>query len=178
MGGTMPARHRSIRAGSRVPRRRLTWANYNHTGLVVGLSGHGLNIDLLADFVSAGGDINGVTIMRTHLRFWPATAVAAADVLYYGLMVMGSNQIQPSFVLGASAVNNPSDDPYLDWMISDVREARPTYGVSSTNEINLDLRSKRKMEDLQETLGLSVVAKTVGASLSVDVFARTLLALP
>ena len=162
------------------PRRRLTWVNYSQTALVVGVSGHALNIDLLADYKALPDTaVVGSTVLRTHLKLWPATAVAAGDRIKLGVQVGGQNEVQPSFVLGAAAFDNPSDFPYLDWMLSDQWEARPNYNeAGSTNGLAIDLKSKRKIGDLGKTLMASIVAANVGASLSVDVFARILLALP
>jgi hypothetical protein len=168
-----------VRHGARPARRRLTWVDYTSTGLVVGATGHALNIDLLSQFKTAGGEVNGATVMRTHLVVWPATAVAAADAIRLGLMVTGTNEVQASFALGATAFNNPTDFPYLDWMYSRKFRATPTLNPwGSTNEMSVDLRSKRKMEDLADTLLLSVVNTNSGVALNVDVSARVLLALP
>jgi hypothetical protein len=172
----MPA-HRMVRRTTRSARRRLTWANFTQSAVSVGASLHAVNIDLLGQYTAAGGDTNGATVMRTHLRVWPSTAVAAGDKIQLGVIVAGG-QVAPSYAIGGGPYN-PIDVPYVDWMLSDAWEARPTLShVCSSNELMADLRSKRKITDLNETLILSAVAVVAGAALSVDVFARVLLALP
>jgi len=159
-------------------RRRLTWCDYKQIGLVVGASAHAANVDLLSQFKTAGGEVNGATVMRTHLHVWPTTTVTAADKVMLGLIVTGTNQVAPSFALGVG-FDNPQDSPYLDWMLADQWEARPNFNrLGSSNELAVDLRSKRKMLDLQDSLLLSAVAVTVTSALSVDIFCRTLIALP
>ena len=177
----MPPRTRRMatRLGTRPTRRRLTWCDYTSTGLVVGVTGHALNVDLLSQFKTAGGEVNGATVIRTHLSVWPATAVAAADAIRLGLMVTGTNEVSATFALGATAFNNPTDFPYVDWMYSRKYRATPNFNpTGSSNELLVDLRSKRKMEDLADTLLLSVVNTNSGVSLNVDISARILIALP
>jgi len=162
----------------RSARRRLTWAQVNTGAIAVGASAHAVNMDLLSSFRAAGGVTTGATIMRTHLRMWPTTAVTAGDVIMLGLIMTGSNQVSTSFALGAG-FDNPSDFPYLDWMLVDFAQARPSFGrTGPNNELDIDVRSRRKMADLNDTLLLSVVDVNATTAPSWWVEGRVLLALP
>jgi len=158
-------------------RRRTTWVNYESVA-VVGTAGHSVNSDLLTQYRVAGGEIVGSTILRTHLWLAPTTAVANLDKFSWGLIVAGASQISPSFVTG-SGFYETQTFPYVDWMLATEEFACPTFGRLAANNRNVvDIRSKRKINDLGETYIHSISAVTAGAALSVQVYARILLALP
>jgi len=176
----VPPRPRRVSRGmsSRGARRRVTWAQFATTGVGLGTSGHSTNIDLLGQYRTAGGVVDGSTIVRVHITLAITSAVVANENFTWGLMTVGFNEVAATFVTGTGPVD-PIDTPYEDWMLLRHETAVPTYGRQAANQrLEHDLRSKRKIEDLGRTLILSVSTQTSAAALTADVFARTLLALP
>jgi len=174
----MPPRvRRTSRQSHSASRRKLVWANTDQT-LAVAANGDVTNIDLLADYKTrAGASTAGITIIRTHFRFWVNSAVTAGDQFIWGLKIDDIDQVVASSA--AATVISPANNPYLDWMLLMHEQARPTYGQrSSQNSNEYDLRAKRRMEQVQEAYLLSVepVAVTT-VPLNLNVFARTLIAL-
>jgi hypothetical protein len=116
--------------------------------------------------------------MRTLIRIAPTTAVANADSLKWGLTVDDQNAVSPSFVTG-SGVLDPVTNQYRPWLFIRQEFAVPTFNnLGAGNEIVQDVRAKRKIHELQDTLLLSVSAVAAGAALTTGIYARVLLALP
>jgi hypothetical protein len=116
--------------------------------------------------------------MRTHLRLWVTTAVAAGDGFQFGIEVGGLNDIAVNVASG-SGIDNPIAQPYLDWMLVDQAYARPGYSLyGPNNQVMVDLKSRRRLADLDRTLILSINNTAAVAALSVAIFSRVLLALP
>ncbi len=168
----MPPRYRrptrTLRGGRR---RKLVWATTNTSFSLA--AGANTTIDLLAGFEIAGASKLGVTVMRTHLRLnW--TYGAAADNVVVGLSVVRDSDI------GTTRVN-PNSDPELDWMLWEAIYADSMGAGATINTIvNLvfDVRSRRKVEELGQTYGLSLTNANAATAGNPRVSARVLLALP
>jgi hypothetical protein len=64
-------------------------------------------------------------------------------------------------------------------MLNDMAQARPTFGrTGPNNELDIDIRSRRKITSVNETLILSLVATAVTATPTWFWHSRVLLALP
>ena len=132
------------------------------------------NIDLLANLKVAGSSVLGATIMRTHCSL--SFSEASADT--------GQGVIAGFIVSDAPTTVNldPSTQFGLDWML-----LRPLGPSGTGNEIvigttlfwghTIDLRSKRKIEELGEQYLLCLFNNGSG-TVSVSRFTRTLIALP
>jgi len=175
----MPPRPRRAPSTRRSAARRLVWAQLQTT-LPFAALGFGA-VDLLQTYKAAtGASVAGVTVMRTHLVIAPRT-VAAADRTYIGIRVMDLDDIVAPPAIAASS--NPRDNPYVDWALSRmlVADVNLTMGASPSGSYSgaiVDLRAKRRMHQVQQTWGLSIVTDSGAAARTFDIFARTLLALP
>jgi len=172
----MPARARRSSHAIRRPRRKLVWSTVDQT-LTLAAVGNGSNIDLLTALKVGGASILGTTIMRTHLALDVFSAVALADNFYWGLAVLPNSQLVTNVAVSATVVN-PAQNPEIDWMMWKHEYASPTYGESaSNNTIPIDVRAKRRLEELNETYCFSLRG-SAGAAFTAQLSGRVLLALP
>jgi len=137
-------------------------------------------IDLLQTYKAAvGAEAVGTTIMRCHLTVVPR-ALAAADMFWVGLHVYDLGDITGAVTVSAN-IANPKDNPYVDWMYARrfIADSQESNVISGRSGLDLDLRSKRKLHQVQEAFGLCIYQESVGTvAKTYDIFARTLLALP
>jgi hypothetical protein len=120
--------------------------------------------------------VNGCTILRVHLRLFVLSAVAAGDGFQWGLLV-DNNGITGGG--GAGGADDPVAFPYLSWIINRREGAHPGYSfVGPNNQFEVDLRAKRKLSQLDETLLLCVNNTGAAAALNTYAYARVLLAQP
>jgi len=167
------------------PRRRLIWAEFDALANMTA-NNQWITLDLLQTFKAAtGSDVAKATIMRTHGYVMP-TAVATADRYWVGLAKYNSDDITSAVTTNAF-VPNPHDNPYIDWAFMS-RISVDAFGWSHPSSVgvgfgggsgfDIDLRSRRKLENVQETWGLCLYQDTVGTvAKTYHVFFRTLLAL-
>jgi len=156
-------------------RRRTTWAR--GSGSFVFSAPGFQTANLLNDYVSAGGTTAGVTVARTHLFLSFAVLPSIGDALGVGL-IRGQNTDVGSNIAGAP---RPIDDEFEDWAYWETPIAAASGdGVGPAyypwNILKLDLRSKRKIPELQMSYNL-VIQSTNGADI-VNWSASTLLMLP
>jgi len=179
----MPFRHQRSTAGLRAAqRRKLVWASYSGSTDMTA-NGQKFMVDLLSTYKAVvGADIAGCTVIRTHLRLTPTSTVATNDSFGVGICVIGTNQVTAAET--ASAMIPDIDNfPYIDWMFNEVQIASsagysrmPYAGV---NHLDIDNKSKRKLDNIEQTLGLSLINVGVSApAITVQISARVLLALP
>lgn len=171
----MPPRPRRSSVMARRPaRRRTTWVQYDQ-GITPGALGNSTTQDLLVNYKNAGGIVLGVTVLVTHLKWFVTSAVAAGDGFSLGCLVDDTSNVF------ASQVNayNPTDSPYLDWMLNDRFGAHPAYGMTTSNSQGfITLKSKRRIDDLERSYLVSAKNTGAVANLTITIFARILLALP
>jgi len=151
-------------------RRKLTWATATATHSAISTAG--VMDDLLSDYRSAGGSTQGCTVIRTHIDIAIQTAAPnIADGVFCGLIV----------------ANDPSDandfgptEGFLDWALYRHLYVMGTTSGSSSQETRyvIDLKAKRKVQELQETWFLNLTALLGVNTTNVVYTARTLLALP
>ena len=141
-------------------------------------------IDLLQTYkASVGASAVGATVMRTHLWVLPH-GIAAFDRWWIGLSVGDLNDIQAGVPTNNALVPNPKDDPYIDWMfvrqnLNDNTLNSGAPGQSTWQGINVDLKSKRRMHQVQMAYTLTIYQDNVTTvAKNYDWFARTLIALP
>jgi hypothetical protein len=158
---------RTTRTPQRRQRRKLVWATFDQT---VAMGANQVKIvDLLNQFELAGVSKLGCTVVRTHLRMLISTAAISAFEYAIG--------VNPITTVGTQ-LPNPNGDNDLDWMIFERRWPEWSGATVNANfEIVTDLRSKRKIEEMGQTLTLNLWAPVINAG-SFPVFARTLVALP
>jgi hypothetical protein len=161
--------------------RRTTWARSQQTvSIATGTAFD--NVDLLANFRADGGTTDGCTVARIHFRMNTTSAMTPGDAFGFGIF-RGQNTDVGTSVVGAP---NPTSDPYEDWLYWTVFGAQvsagsgPGYfpgGAGAPYEI--DVRAKRKIPQLQQTLIASWGLVTVTTSpLVVQFSASVLLMLP
>jgi len=136
------------------------------------------NIDLLT-LIKAGGSTLGTTVMRSHLQMDVTSTVTLNDTWLWGLLVETNDEIVTS--VSTTSCANPLNTPSADWMMWRREIAAPTYRPGTSNRLEVDLKAKRKVEELNQTLLYSQVCDSVAAGgrpLTVRVHGRVLLALP
>lgn len=139
------------------------------------------NVDLLQEYKGATGASSvGITIIRTHIWVNPRSP-AIGDTFWLGMHVDDLDQVTGPTT--NALVSNPHDNPYVDWMFARKfvcdSNLNTGFGPSAWNGINLDLRAKRRMEEVQEAFIACLYQDTVGTvAKSYDLFARVLIALP
>jgi len=162
---------RSHRRGTRATgnRRKLVWATVEQATSALA-AGASANIGLLGDL---GNATLGCTIMRTHVRVTPTAAVALADSVNLGLIVARNTDVADPTTAGLVTVAQAD----LDWMFIHRWTANPTLFEGGSNSISIDVRSKRKLQELNQNYILSIKNNQSAAS-TYRVYARTLIALP
>jgi len=161
-------------------RRRTEWCR-TVEAITLAANTNYVTYDLLADFKGVGGVQQGATVVRNHLRLSVTSAVAAGDRWNFGVLV-GQNTDIGANIAGAP---EPFHDHYEDWMFWSQQTAcfdgggGSFYWPNSSNVIDVDIKSKRKLEQLQEVLNLVVYRDTVtAATLAVTISNSTLIMLP
>ena len=125
-------------------------------------------VDLLNQLELAGVSKLGGTVTRTHVQFQFPTAVTQDWEFAIG--------VNPITTVG-TLLPNPNGDNDLDWML--YRKVPITYSgatVDAQVPLEVDLKSRRKVSEMGQTLTLNLWASAVSAG-TVKVFARTLVAL-
>jgi hypothetical protein len=126
-------------------------------------------IDLLAQAELAGISKVGVTVMRIHgvLNFNTATASSYEYAIGKQAITTVGTQLP-----------NPNADNDLDWMLFK-RVYAPFSGATVNGQYQevIDLKARRKVSEMGETLTLNLWAPVINAG-NVGVFTRTLVALP
>lgn len=176
-----PYRRRTSRSRSRGRRRKLVWAQRTASN-AQSANNQWSNFDLLQEYKAATGASSvGVTIIRTHVWVLPH-APAAGDTFWVGLHIGDLDQVTTNTT--NAFVSNPHDNPYIDWMWASKYEFDVNLRVipqTTTDAAGavIDLRAKRRMDEVQEAYLLTVYQDTVGTvAKTYDIFARTLIALP
>jgi hypothetical protein len=161
---------RSTRSPSRGQRRKLVWATVNTTVATASNAVHA--VDLLGNLRTAGASVLGCTVMRTHVQlgidwltpvktdFWCIGIIVCRDVDV-------TNGIDPN--------TNPGDD----WMLS-VQYFPSASGAALDifqQARDIDLRAKRKCQELEQTAALHFSNHSATAR-NLSIYARTLIALP
>ena len=158
-------------------RRKLVWAETAQAGTigVIGGSPGVDNVDLLAGYRTAGGSTQGITIMRTHISFsvFLHSAAIASDGVALGLIIDDTAQTTSTLNTGAA---------YKDWMyLSNWYPASGNAGGPSGTGwlygFHIDLKAKRKSQELQQSYFMSANALTANVT-DVAFLVRTLIALP
>lgn len=173
----MPARYRRTSMRSRRPRRKTQWVDFQ--GDVTALPiGDFQNIDLLGTYrPMPGAETTGVTLLRHHLYIWVISAVVVGDGIAFGTAVDDQAEVIAATALGTAHAWDPIDQPYLAWTMFRRFNAHPTHSfVGSTNNLEFDIRSKRKIP-FGDTLLLSVVNVDASAAMSFAIHSRALIAL-
>jgi len=158
--------HRGRRGFSAGQRRKLTWATKSATHNT--LSTAGLMDDLLSNYRSAGGSTQGCTVIRTHIDLIVQTTTpGVGDGCFLGLIVANTNE--------TAAEYGPTEG-FLDWgLYRFLYTAKYGQGFAG---YTIDLRAKRKIQELQESWFINTAALLGVNNTNVTYTARTLLALP
>lgn len=174
-------RRRPVSRRGRAPRRRLVWVDFlgQISSLAVGTFS---NFDVLSAYAALPGSAptGGSTVVRVHARTFVTSAVAAGDRLRTGWIVENSSEhTTTGTAVGTAFGLNPLDEPYVNWMQNRTWVGTPGYSLTSSNNVwEDDIRSKRKIPNMGDTLLYSVVHEVGATALTASVHARVLLALP
>jgi hypothetical protein len=100
--------------------------------------------------------------------------VGATDATLVGLIVGRSTDV----ATGAAVHPAPALDPEVDWMYSTRYYAIGTGAATDiAREVNIDIRSKRKMDEVGQVLLLTITNNNAAAA-NYMYFSRVLFALP
>jgi hypothetical protein len=165
----MPPSRRVIRTPVRpAGRRRLEWAT---TAIADNAKANGtVNVtDLLSNFVAAGGSREGLTVIRVRAQLAFAAASAGGNARI-GLQV--------DELTASGTQLDPVVNPYQAWMLNmGVFPTTSGATVDASFPFHLDLKGKRKIGRLQETLWFTWKPNDTGTTSMIAVF-RVLVALP
>jgi hypothetical protein len=166
----MPARHLRSTRSVRGARRKLVWATTAQNFTIA--AGARTTVDLLASLEVAGASTLGVTVMRTHSRIYVSNWATVNDEVVYGFIIARDTDI------GAALGPNANADTELDWMLwSALFPTSSAAAVDVTSMTDIDLRAKRKMEEMGQRYALCVT-NISAASKTFSLIQRTLVALP
>jgi hypothetical protein len=137
------------------------------------------NFDLLANLRAAGSSVLGATVIRTHLRVsvgWGATT-STGQAFRTGLVVEDADAV--------AGANVTLTEMGRDWALLDDflpgtganTLASPASGTVFEGFV-VDLRAKRKVQELNQTWVLAVSPTGGPAAAAYSYWARTLIALP
>ena len=121
--------------------------------------------------MNGGGSREGVTIMRTvfDLQYSPASS---SDHITFGLQVESIND------LATSAALRPDTNPYEPWLLNSTMWPTASGAtVDAVTQRHYDIRSKRKVQHIGESLWFSWIPSSTGNS-SLAGYFRVLIALP
>ena len=169
-------RRHNFSRGSGANRRRTTWARQIGT-LSNASAATWATADLLAAFKTGGGTTFGCTVARIHLRLSVITAVVASDNFTVGV-IKGQDTDVGTTIAGAP---QPLTHPYEDWLYWSAFAAGTgaTIFPGGGNTYEIDIRAKRKLEELNENLNIVGVTSNAGTfPQQVDYSASVLLMLP
>ena len=173
----MPVHRRRsfVRSGS-AQRRKLVWATNSGLGLTPVVNSP-FNVDLLSNFRAAGGSTVGATVMRTHVRFslaWEVTP-ASSQAFTYGLTVADMDLVTAGSI---TTGERGRDWAILDQFMPGCGSNAFTVSLGAVEGFAVDLRSKRKVQELNQTWCLAFVYVGGTLELPLSYWTRTLLALP
>jgi hypothetical protein len=133
-------------------------------------------IDLLGGFKTMGGVQQGVTVTRMHVILTVITASDPEDNFAWGV-IRGQQSDQGVNIVGAP---KPSTQPYEDWLMWELLTADTDghYWPGGGNVWRYDIKSRRKLEDLQMSLNIVFESLTAATPFTVTMQVRTLLLLP
>lgn len=175
----MPARHHRSSSAIRRPRRKLEWADFQlDTTTSVGFT---VIVDLLSTYAALpGASVVGATVMRTHGRLWVTSTQVAGDGIATGFIVGEANETiaGPGVANSTARVLSTVFNTQSDWLLYQKWNARPSQYNQEKGFLEFDLRSKRKLPELRDTLLFVFDNIDASATVSWSLHTRTLLALP
>jgi hypothetical protein len=155
--------------GMRSRRRSLVWATTN-TNVSFG-AGAARGFDLLGNLRTTGSSVLGCTVVRTHIQLgldW----VTPVKTEFWCVGVIRCRDVD------VAASIDPNTNPGDDWMLS--KQYFPSASGAALDIFQfreIDLRAKRKVQELEETAAL-MISNHGAVARNVAIYARTLVALP
>lgn len=141
------ARRRKVSRGT--PRKKV-WVRHfiGESELLAGAGAYSL--PLLSFEASYGAQLLGCTILRVRADLYVESTVQSAGYLY-GLRVATADVVAD---LAPAPAQAPGSMPHADWMAYGLITAGATGGFSHSEDV--DVRSMRKLDELNQTLLLAV----------------------
>jgi len=165
---------------SRPPRRKLVWADSQGDTTVA--VGNFLSVDALGEFSGMpGASTVGATVVRIHSRLWVTSSVTNGDGISWSFIVDQVDEVEdgPGIPTSTAHVLSPTFSPNADWMIYTKWNAHPAYSFQgAVNNLELDIRSKRKIPELGDTLLMVVENIDATDTITIAYHTRSLLMLP
>jgi len=158
------------------PRRKRVWADKQVSDL--GFAETALRSDnLLSDFVTAGGSIQGITIQRTIISLtWWTDTVSSVDNFFTAGLIRGTS--------AAADVADPVLEPYADWAFLSTSYQGAGHGLVANDTpmvLTIDTATMRRVDEVGETWWLiykGMAPTAASETFSLKARVRTLLLLP
>jgi hypothetical protein len=163
-------------------KRRTEWARQVQA-VSIAANTNFFTYDMLTDFKGVGGQQQQSTVVRNHVRLVVTSVTLPGEIFSWGIL-KGQNTDVGANIAGAP---DPFHDHYEDWMwwetcvaAGEGSTGQPAcYWPPMTNVQDVDVKAKRRLEGLQESLNLVVYRQSVAASaLTLTITSSTLLMLP
>lgn len=168
----MPTRHTSRNRGNRGPRRKLVWTRFSTAQTVSTAASPGFNaparIDVLGPFETQyGAQLLGATVMRTR-GYLGISGLSTTSIQFvrFCMYVGNANDI----VRGPNANDNAFDvnSAWKDYMLVEpfISPNSAVNGIQTSDVFirTIDNRSKRKLEELDQSLILDVSGRSGAAA--------------
>lgn len=177
------------RFGRQLARRRTEWARFTKNDVAPNATLNGY--ELLDSFRNAFGiniNLPDITIGRLHIRISIGVHISAALGPNDGVLIAVATCDRDDISGGTGTVSSPVAEPYdLDYMwweqlyVSELVQnggVRPTAATDTVLYRNLDIRSKRKLRGMGETLTVQLVASGNATITGVSLTGQALMLLP
>ncbi len=161
------------------PRRKVEWADFQLDGT------SSIGFTTIADLLSTynalpGASSVGATVARVHARLWVTSAQVAGDGIATGFIVGEVNQVtaSPGVANSTARLLSTVFNTQSDWMMYQKWNARPTQYSQEKGFLEWDIRARRRLPELRDTLLFVFDNINASATVSWSLHARTLLMLP
>jgi len=161
---------------ARPARRRTTWARYGGFSTIGAASSVTLNV-LSGYSALPGASLAGITIGRTLINLSITANPVAGDIFTWGLIRGQDTDAGSPTPVGAPVPATHTYEDWAWWEQTTSDSVGPSYWSGVSNQRWVDVRSKRKLPELQMAWNLVLQAQTSG-SLHISYAVSTLLLLP
>jgi hypothetical protein len=162
------------RSSVRVRRRVPTWVTTISSGTLAATGGK-VNIDLWSGLEVAGASALGLTVIRTLLKLQFGAFSAQGTYCIVGLIVDDKETVGTTVDF---ASNQNRDWYFYDAVFPAQTGSATTYTTYPSDGHSLDIRAKRKSNDLNRTSMLCLTAVNGASTLAYQSFCRQLVFLP
>jgi len=175
----MPPRPRRTTRTIRRRNRKLEWADFQ----LDSQSNIGFTtiVDVLSTFAALpGASTAAATVARVHARLWVTSAQTAGDGISTGWIVDQVNETiaSPGVANSTAHILSTVFQPNADWMLYQQWNARPTQYSQEKGFLEFDIRSRRRLKEIGDTLLFVFDNRNAAANVTWSLHCRSLLMMP